>query len=199
MSDDSGRTPLPTLDYRMPPVSGRVTFERHADGFTVTVPPIGMWPWMRWKLLVLLILLASFAAYLTVFSPETPWAIIRLLRDEPLRFILWFAFPMPLVFELPVLITLLGGYFEGRRRYVVSLRGAILTVCLEASFVERGWQSSLDELAPAVYLTGGKVMLQSKYRAFRYIVIRYGTRNEMRWLCQLVNDALAARIRAPAS
>ena len=90
---------------------------------------------------------------------------------------------------------MIGPYFEGRRRYVVSLRGAMLAVRIEAPFVKREWQSSLDELAPATYLPGGKVMLQSQYRVFRHIVIRYGRREEMRWLCQLLNDALAAPIR----
>jgi hypothetical protein len=186
------------IDYCHSPPGGRLLYERDEGGFTITIPPIGMWRRARWSLLLVLIFLAPLITMIviTLTVLKTPllsiWQILPLIwRNPPPIRLLLPMLALPLTIVLSLILSLIGAYLEGHRSTVIDVRKGEVTITIRGRLRKKTWRFTRADLRRPKFHWTGVVQLASR-SSFRFKNLRYARRDELRWVWRLLNDAYDA-------
>lgn len=152
-----------------------------------------IWWRVRWSLLILAVTLLVFIGILALAMPaglgSLPHAFGTLLRQHPRELVTLPFYPMPLLIEAIIIITLLVGCLEGRFGTVVEVRGHELILGRGPDFPrkEKQYLISADSI-PRYRLGAMEIMVEGRRLP---LVLRLGTRKQSRQIA----DALVAHLK----
>lgn len=192
----------PAIDYRTARRSGRIRFEAVEDGFTLLIPPLGIWRRERWWLLVGLFLpLLPVVALAIVLPSQFPQLLLHLpkaVASSNGRSILWLPLsPYALFIEGYVASVLVRGYFEGGCSTRIAVDRHQISVTIAGRVHTTNWKCPLPQLLPPRYTWLG-VTLRCEYSR-KFMVLRYGTSAELRWVCRVLSGARQAAVTSAPS